>query len=102
MGKDLSYHFVEIAVQYKEKKMENERINIEVVENGVICRHSWDEGAGESRQYKDETMVFPDLDTATEYLKEALGKGKKEGRKIEIESGTHDAKGHILSALGDI
>ena len=82
--------------------MENERINIEVVENGVICRHSWEEGNGEERKYRDETYVFPDLEVAVADIKERLKTSKKEGRKIQIESGTHDAKGHILSALGDI
>lgn len=78
--------------------MENERINIEVVENGVVCRHSWEEGNAEDRKYKDDTYVFPDLDTAVEYLKGKIG--KKDASKIRIESGSGDhVKGHILSAL---
>ncbi len=63
--------------------MPEKSVNIDVVENGIIVRCSWDEGEGDKKQYKSETYVFPDFETASGKLNEMFPKNEKIQKKLK-------------------
>ena len=63
--------------------MPEKSVNIDVVENGIVVRCSWEEGEGEKRQYKSETYVFPDFETASGKLNEMFPKNKNIQMKLK-------------------
>ena len=64
-------------------------INMEIVENGIIVKISREEKNKEGHiNYKHETMVFPSLEEAQEWLSKNAPKKKiKEGKILDIIEG---------------